>query len=59
MKEIMMTKKFRYALAVMAFIGCASAFAADSQTQDQPNQSSYACCHDGQYGHGHHRNCDW
>lgn len=60
MKKLMITKKLRYVLAVMAVIGCTSAFAAESQpsVQSQTAPNGYSYCHDG-YGHGHHHGCGW
>lgn len=44
MKHIVMAKKFRYILAVVALAGCTAAFAAD-RTADtaQTTQSQYTC----------------
>lgn len=64
MKHIVMAKKFRYILAVVALADCTAAFAAD-RTADaaQTTQSQYTCPYhqDCSYGNGqgrghhHHR----
>lgn len=52
-------KKIRIMLAIMAFVGCASAFAADQAASVQPVSGTYSSyCHDG-YGHGRHHGCGW
>ena len=64
MKHIVMAKKFRYILAVVALAGCTAAFAADRTADaDQTAQSQYTCPYhqDCPYGNGqgrghhHHR----
>ena len=64
MKQIVMAKKFRYILAVVALAGCTAAFAADGQADTaQAAQSQYTCPYhqecpygNGQgRGHHHHR----
>lgn len=58
MKHIVMAKKFRYILAVVALAGCTAAFAAD-RTADtaQTTQSQYTCPYhqDCPYGNGQGR----
>jgi len=64
MKTIVMAKKFRYILAVVALVGCTAAFAADGTAdtaQTNQSQSQYTCPYhqdcpygDGR-GHHHHR----
>lgn len=70
MKTIVMAKKFRYILAVVALVGCTAAFAADGTAdtaQTNQSQSQYTCPYhqdcpfgDGRgrgqgRGHHHHR----
>lgn len=66
MKTIVMAKKFRYILAVVALVGCTAAFAADGTAdtaQTNQSQSQYTCPYhqDCPYGNGqgrghhHHR----
>lgn len=66
MKHIVMAKKFRYILAVVALVGCTAAFAADGTAdtaQTNQSQSQYTCPYhqDCPYGNGqgrghhHHR----
>lgn len=68
MKTIIMAKKFRYILAVVALVGCTAAFAADGTAdtaQTNQSQSQYTCPYhqdcpygDGRgqgRGHHHHR----
>ena len=46
MKTIVMAKKFRYILAVVALVGCTAAFAADGTAdtaQTNQSQSQYTC----------------
>lgn len=60
MKTIIMAKKFRYILAVVALAGCTAAFAADGTTdtaQTNQSQSQYTCPYhqDCPYGDGRGR----
>ncbi len=62
MKNIITAKKFRYILAVVALVGCTSAFAADTQTTVTDTQNQYSCpyqkdcpyVNDNGQGRGHH-----
>lgn len=60
MKTIIMAKKFRYILAVVALVGCTAAFAADGTAdtaQTNQSQSQYTCPYhqDCTYGDGRGR----
>lgn len=60
MKTIVMAKKFRYILAVVALVGCTAAFAADGTAdtaQTNQSQSQYTCPYhqDCPYGDGRGR----
>ena len=60
MKTIVMAKKFRYILAVVALVGCTAAFAADGTAdtaQTNQSQSQYTCPYhqDCPYGNGQGR----
>lgn len=60
MKTIIMAKKFRYILAVVALVGCTAAFAADGTADTaltNQSQSQYTCPYhqDCPYGDGRGR----
>jgi hypothetical protein len=66
MKTIVMAKKFRYILALVALVGCTAAFAADGTAdtaQTNQSQSQYTCSYhqDCPYGdgRGHHHHCGY
>ena len=54
MKTIIMAKKFRYILAVVALVGCTAAFAADGTADTAHQDCPYGDGRGRGQGRGHH-----